>query len=126
MSKKIVICNCLGGFGVSTAGTIKLRGLENPWALRAVLEGEYYPPSTRYGKEGESIRHINDYEFNSYCDEIPRDDQDLVSLIQLAGSDFMSGAHAQLKIVEIPSDVAWHIHEYDGIEHIAENHRVWS
>jgi hypothetical protein len=30
-----------------------------------------------------------------------------------------------LRIVEIPDGVEWHISEYDGIEHIAENHRTW-
>jgi len=28
--------------------------------------------------------------------------------------------------VEIPDDVKWHIHEYDGLEHVAEDHRTWS
>jgi hypothetical protein len=33
---------------------------------------------------------------------------------------------ADISIVEIPDDVQWHIHEYDGLEHVAENHRTWS
>jgi hypothetical protein len=33
---------------------------------------------------------------------------------------------SKLKIVEIPDDVQWEIQEYDGWEHIAENHRTWS
>jgi hypothetical protein len=37
-----------------------------------------------------------------------------------------NGAHANLKIVEIPGDVSWHIGEYDGNEWVAEDHRSWS
>jgi hypothetical protein len=33
--------------------------------------------------------------------------------------------HARLKIIEIPDDIEWHIEEYDGLEHIDENHRTW-
>ena len=32
---------------------------------------------------------------------------------------------SKLKIVEIPDDVEWEIEEYDGIEWVAEKHRVW-
>lgn len=36
------------------------------------------------------------------------------------------GSFSELKIVEIPDDVKWHIAEYDGHEHVAENHKTWS
>jgi len=26
----------------------------------------------------------------------------------------------------VPDDVKWHIHEYDGLEHVAEDHRTLS
>jgi len=32
---------------------------------------------------------------------------------------------ADIAIVEIPDDVEWYIHEYDGMEHVAEKHRTW-
>lgn len=28
-------------------------------------------------------------------------------------------------VVEIPDNVQWHIEEYDGLECVVENHRVW-
>ena len=122
--KQIAISACFGGFGISTAGTLLLRELENPWALRSVLKGEYYPKQKMLS--GRIVGPTpSDYDYNSYCDEIPRDDQDLISLIQLCDSPFMSGSYCKLKIVEIPNDVAYHIHEYDGFEHVAENHRTW-
>ena len=37
-----------------------------------------------------------------------------------------NGWAAEIGIVEIPDGVKWHIHEYDGIEHVAEDHRTWS
>ena len=37
-----------------------------------------------------------------------------------------NGNHANLKIVEIPGDVKWHVEEYDGNEWVAEDHRTWS
>lgn len=36
------------------------------------------------------------------------------------------GKCAELKIIEIPDDIEWEIEEYDGWEHVAEKHRVWS
>ena len=37
-----------------------------------------------------------------------------------------NGTHANLKIVEIPADVAWQIDDYDGLEWVAEQHRIWN
>ncbi len=47
----------------------------------------------------------------------------LVSMVEAGKVD---GDYAELKVVEIPDDVNWFIHEYDGIEHVAERHRTWS
>lgn len=57
--------------------------------------------------------------------EIPRDDPDLVKVVQELGSE-ANGKFSKLKIVEIPDGVNWYIEEYDGLEHIAEVHRTWS
>ena len=35
------------------------------------------------------------------------------------------GVNAITEIVDVPDDVQWHLVEYDGLEHIAENHRTW-
>lgn len=58
--------------------------------------------------------------------DISRDDERLIKLIEERGTEFVSGKHANLKIVEIPDDVQWEIQDYDGIEWIAETHRKWS
>ncbi len=57
--------------------------------------------------------------------DLPRDDPYLVKVVKELGSA-ADGAHAKLKIVEIPGDVSWHIGEYDGNEWVAEDHRSWS
>lgn len=36
------------------------------------------------------------------------------------------GRCARLKIVRVPDDVKWTIEDYDGLEWVAEVHRIWS
>lgn len=56
--------------------------------------------------------------------EIRRDDPYLVKIVRDLGMA-ANGAHANLKIVEVPGDVNWIICEYDGAEWVAERHRTW-
>ena len=57
--------------------------------------------------------------------DIERDNPLLVQVVRDLGVK-ANGPFAELKIVDIPDDVAWHVDGYDGIEHIAEDHRTWS
>ncbi len=59
-----------------------------------------------------------------YDRDVARDDPYLVQVVKKLGSA-ANGSHADLKIVEIPGDVSWHIAEYDGSEWVAEDHRTW-
>lgn len=54
-----------------------------------------------------------------------RTDPDLVAVVEALGSR-ANDYYSDLKIVEIPDDVKWHITEYDGVEKIREDHRTWS
>lgn len=56
-----------------------------------------------------------------------RTNSTLVELIELDAVRY-GGSGARLRVVEIPDDVGWEwfIHDYDGREHVAENHRTWS
>ena len=54
-----------------------------------------------------------------------RDDPVLIQVVEELG-DAASGRYSSLKIVEIPDDIKWQIEEYDGMEHVAEEHRTWS
>jgi len=58
-----------------------------------------------------------------YYWEIPRDDPVLIQVIEQLGEK-ANTRYSSLKVIEIPDDVEWHIHEYDGMEHVAENHRT--
>jgi hypothetical protein len=52
--------------------------------------------------------------------DIPRDDKNLVLTIELLKP-------REFKVIEIPDDVKWYIHENDsGYESIHEEHRSWS
>jgi hypothetical protein len=53
-----------------------------------------------------------------------RDDPILVQVVETLGED-ADGRYSELKIVEIPDDVEWYIHDYDGMETINESHRSW-
>ena len=56
--------------------------------------------------------------------DIKRNDPALVEVVEELGEK-ANGKYSDLKIVEIPDNVEWHIAEYDGREHVAENHRTW-
>lgn len=56
--------------------------------------------------------------------EADRKDPNLVRVVEELGAA-ANGAHAKLRIVEIPDDVEFEIDEYDGNEHVAEVHRTW-
>jgi len=56
--------------------------------------------------------------------DIARNDPLLVQVVEELGED-ANTRFSNLKVVEIPDDVAWEIDEYDGYEHVAETHRTW-
>lgn len=63
------------------------------------------------------------FDFKNYN---KRNDPKLIECIETLGSDVASGKCAELHVVEIPDDVSWKIEEHDGIEWVAESHRIWS
>jgi hypothetical protein len=93
--QKIVINTCFGGFGLS----------DKAMELYKILTG--IPPAT-----------------DLYHWDIDRDNPQLVQIVEQLGTE-AEGRYSELKVVEIPLGVEWHVHEYDGLEHIAEKHRTW-
>jgi hypothetical protein len=88
--------------------------------------------NTCYGGFGLSDRAITEYKKllgitdpSFYDRDIPRDDPYLIKIVRELGMA-ANGLHANLKIIEIPGDVPWHVSEYDGNEWVAEDHRTWS
>jgi hypothetical protein len=88
--------------------------------------------NTCFGGFGLSEESLEDYkkrknitDENFYHWDIPRDCPDLVAMVEEGGTD-VDGIYSELKVVDVPDDVNWFIHEYDGMEHVAERHRTWS
>lgn len=102
---KIVINSCYGGFGLSR------EALDMYCAEKGLDPGEW----NRIWKFYANINHR----------DIARDDDVLIRIVECLGAK-ANGECADLKIVEIPDDVNWYVEEYDGFEHIAERHRIWS
>lgn len=110
----IVINGDFGGFGLSHEAIVRLFELKN-WKL---VKQDRDSGVTFYYKDS-----IDDDNFFSEYD-LQRDDPDLVQIVKELG-ERANGQYSSLKIVTIPDDVEWHISEYDGREHIAEDHRTW-
>ena len=68
---------------------------------------------------------LTGYNLAEYHWEIARDDPMLVHTVLRLGAA-ANTPYSKLKVVEIPDGVTWTIHEYDGLEWIAEAHRTWS
>ena len=57
-------------------------------------------------------------------DGIERTDPFLVQVVEELG-ELADDFSAELKIVDVPDDVKWYIHDYDGLEAVYEQHRIW-
>ena len=116
---KIVINDCFGGFGLSDAAFEKFldrKGIAWEKQLRGGYGWhEYYHAG-----------HLGEDEHYLYSRTMAEDrsDPDLVAVVEEMGKE-ANGFCTELKVIEIPDGVKWHICEYDGLEHIAEDHRTW-
>jgi len=111
---KVVINTVHGGFGLSDNAIRRLFELKG-W--KCVEEKSKYDIILFYKD------HIsNDSLFLEH--DLERDDPELVKIVEEMSME-ANGKYAQLKIIDVPNDVKWHISEYDGLEHVAEDHRTW-
>lgn len=140
---KIVINNCFGGFGLSHEAMLRyfeIKGITvYPEKGKDIWEHWTYwttPPENRVEtKEGEAFYKMSIEDRQAYNEQwseqtvyerdIARDDPALVQVVEELGSK-ANGRHAELKVVNVPDNIMWHISEYDGRESVAENHRTWS
>ena len=111
---KVVINRDFGGFGLSDKAVRRLFELKG-WKC---LEKETKYSITFFYKDS-----IADENFFSERD-LERNDSDLIKVIEELGIE-ANNPFSSLKIVEIPDDVKWHVSDYDGREHVAEDHRTW-
>lgn len=81
-----------------------------------------------YGGYGLSEKAYNylgiEWDNYGYCFNDDRSNPQLVKCVEELG-EAANGELSELKVVEIPDDVEWTIGEYDGIEWVAEVHRIW-
>lgn len=141
--QRIVINTCHGGFGLSNDAVLRYLELSGipVWSEigNSLVPFKYWliPPGPERltdtsADEWSSMTMAERQAYNQkysnqvfYEREIPRDDPFLVKTVLELGEK-ANGRHAELKVVEIPSDVDWEIDEYDGKEWVAEKHRTWS
>jgi hypothetical protein len=111
-----VINVCHGGFGLSREA--ELQYLDRVGIAYRLDDREDRYSNTNFGP----YIIVNGVHWSDQS--IARDDPALIAVVQNLGAA-ANGAHARLKIVTIPADVAWQIDEYDGKEWVAEQHRTW-
>ena len=120
---KVAINSCFGGFGLSNQAfemLLERKGVEyDRVPAKRIFQEENYDYYVK-GHAGDEEHYLWYYQFTE-----DRSDKDLIAVIEALGDKANSFA-AEIKIVEIPDDVKWHVHEYDGLEHVAEDHRTWS
>lgn len=56
---------------------------------------------------------------------IPRENEELIKLLEEWGTERCSDTLSFLRVVEIPTDIEYTIQDNDGLEWIAEKHRTW-
>lgn len=115
--RHVVINGTYGGFGLS-------RPAELAWLQRTATVYNFQDREDRAAtlSKGPYIMVNNQHWDGSH---IARDDTVLVDIVRQMGQA-VNGSLAELKIVELPADVAWQIQEYDGAEWVAEQHRTWT
>lgn len=112
--KRIVINRSYDEFCISHKALIRLRELGQREALAEEDSGAYWPAAA--GPREPSL--------NQYGQLIPRDDADLVRVVEELG-EAADGHAATLRIVTIPEDVKWVITKTEGGEQVSEVHRTW-
>lgn len=148
---KVVISRCYGGFGLSNEALDRLHelgfeGIATPideyfpekkdpteWDIahgkNATLEANAEYRKTGKFPEGHyfSMLLSKDFKFVLYAgrmEDKQRSDPRLVAIVEELG-ERANSEFANLVVVEIPDGVDYVIKEYDGFEHVAEDHRTW-
>lgn len=112
--KQIVINRSYDEFCISHKALIRLRELGQREALEEEDSGAYWPAAAG----------PREPRLNQYGKLIPRDDANLVRVVEELG-EAADGHAATLRIVTIPEDVKWVITKTEGGEQVSEAHRTW-
>lgn len=139
---KLVINDDWGGFSLSPEALMKC--YEYGMTSNMTPIEEYYGPDDRQADIDKALKDWHDYKkgrkpkslwrLNVFSPDdkfvlsdyrMERSDPILVRVVEELGSKAASGSMASLKVVEIPDDVKYYIHDYDGCETVHEEHRSW-
>jgi hypothetical protein len=112
---KIVINSDFGGFGLSDEA---MRMYSDLAGLNLVGQKSSFGHTIFY-RNG-----VFEDEEAFWEGDIERNDENLVKVVETLGGA-ADGKYSSLKVVEIPDGIEWQVIEYDGSEHIAEEHRTW-
>ena len=113
---KVVINTCYGGFCLSEKAMKLL--------IKKVKDRKTKERLKEYYKEiKKQIREFRLFK-DTFNPPVSRGDPALVEVVEELGAE-ANCKFSKLKVVEIPDDVEWQIEEYDGMEWVAEKHRVW-
>ena len=137
---KIVINTCYGGYSITDdcfeavlnrKGTIYYKAIPEDTAYFRLIGSMYYSvPEEEFHVVCSKDKKLGNYKKSNALilssRNIPRDDVDLIAVLEALGVDKCGGRHAELKIVEIPDGTDWEVEEYDGTEWIAEVHKTWN
>lgn len=135
---KVVINSTYGGFSLSPKAMKYIADKTNtPIYFFDDLKGSMTPLTVEEAKNKWAVKMLKvadpktiPYDTEDYdkyywdCRPDNRTDPLLIEVVEILGEE-ANGTHAKLKVVEVPDDVKWHIDEYDGWEHVAEDHRTW-
>jgi len=135
---KVAINTCYGGFSFSEKFYEKL--IEYGVPVKKFVEQVIDPETRQYLPEplndGEVLfdRTLSSDESDimikmcgKYWGSWVGDDRShplMLKIIEELGED-ANGQHSKIEIIEIPDDVEYTIDDYDGMESIHENHRMW-
>lgn len=132
---QVVVNRCYGGFGLSKVAVKWLADHGVQEAIDYLKPPDFAEFREWYDSRGIDEEHIrNSFDLQKrFWEEndgvsILDDDRSnplLIQCVEELGGEVASGQFAKLDIVEVPDDVSWHIEEYDGNEHVAEDHRTW-
>lgn len=142
---KVVINKCFGGFGLSDRAIYELIKKQAKCISKTPISEHYgsagmegfqkdvdkghivdFDDDPEFKKTSYGVFYDAKYAYSLECHEdSARSDPDLIKIVEKL-KDAANGQCAKLEIVNIPDGISWHVEEYDGNEHIAENHRTWN
>ena len=129
---KVVINKCYGGFKLSDKAIDRLKELAKEKGDKKLLKmiEEEEKTKREWVEEMKRKYGINPSKSKIFggkywgLSDIDRTHPLLIQVVEELGEETNTPV-SKLKIVEIPDDVEWEIEEHDGIEWVAEKHRVW-